>query len=238
MNTLRGTRRAPWPRKEEELDASLQSAREHGTLRWAAEDGAQAIRAFRAQDFDIVLTDLAMPGYSGLQVAEACRRQRPSVKVVMFTAWHLLLDDDQCVHHGVDRLIPKPLRMSSVLEALHQVGNHPRFQRAPRTHVERAAVPRLTMTIETRIIARWGLDVGIGRLRRGERVMILVMLSLAAALGWWFAGLVGTAVGVGLALLAYSVTRQLWALLQASRAFQFIVAGALVILSVVTFVSR
>ena len=68
--------------------------------------------------------------------------------------------------------------------------------------------------------------------------MILVMLSIAAALGWWFAGLVGTAVGAGLALLAYSVTTQLWALLQASRAFQFIVAGALVILSVVTFASR
>ena len=68
--------------------------------------------------------------------------------------------------------------------------------------------------------------------------MILVMLSIAAALGWWFAGLVGAGVGVGLALLAYSVTTQLWALLQESRVFQFIVVGALVILSVVTFASR
>src|SRR5262245_42257116 len=135
MNTLRGTRRAPWPRKEEELDASLQSAREHGTLRWAAEDGAQAIRAFRAQDFDIVLTDLAMPGYSGLQVAEACRRQRPSVKVVMFTAWDLLLDDDQCIDQGVDRVIPTQLRMRAVIDALDEAGSQTRFQRTPRTPV-------------------------------------------------------------------------------------------------------
>src|SRR5438876_10768291 len=49
---------------------------------------------------------------------------------------------------------------------------------------------------------------------------------------------VGAGVGVGLALLAYSVATQLWALLQESKVFQFIVAGALVILSVVTFAVR
>jgi len=68
--------------------------------------------------------------------------------------------------------------------------------------------------------------------------MIFVMLSIAAALGWWLDGPVGTAVGVGIALLAHSVTTELRAWRQASRAFQFIVAGALVILSVVTFASR
>jgi len=94
------------------------------------------------------------------------------------------------------------------------------------------------MTLEASIIAPSGFHVRIGRHRRGEPIMILVMLSIAAALAWWFAGLVGSAVGVGLALLAYSVTRQLWALLQESRAFQFIVAGVFVILIVVTFASR
>ena len=114
-------------------DLLCDTLREHGYAVTAVEDGAQAIRAFRDQDFDIVLTDLAMPGYSGLQVAKACRRQRPSVKVVMFTAWDLLLDDDQCIDHGVDRLIPKPLRMSAVIDALDEVGSQTRFQRTPRT---------------------------------------------------------------------------------------------------------
>ncbi len=114
-------------------DLLCEVLRNYGFMVTAVEDGAQAIRAFRDQDFDIVLTDLAMPGYSGLQVAKACRRQRPSVKVVMFTAWDLLVDDDQCIHHGVDRLIPKPLRMSAVLEALHQLGKPAGFQRSPRT---------------------------------------------------------------------------------------------------------
>jgi len=66
-------------------------------------------------------------------------------------------------------------------------------------------------------------------------VMFLLLLIVAAVGGWWLAGLLGAGVGVGLALLAYSVARQLWALLQESKVFQIIVAGALVILSVVTF---
>ncbi len=65
--------------------------------------------------------------------------------------------------------------------------------------------------------------------------MFLLLLIVAAVGGWWLAGLLGAGVGVGLALLAYSVARQLWALLQESKVFQIIVAGALVILSVVTF---
>ena len=41
----------------------------------------------------------------------------------------LLLDDKQCIHHGVDRLIPKPLGMSTLMEALHDVGKPARYQR-------------------------------------------------------------------------------------------------------------
>src|SRR5947199_10148483 len=69
-------------------------------------------------------------------------------------------------------------------------------------------------------------------------VMFLILLIVAAVGGWWLAGLLVAGVGVGLALLAYSVATQLWALLQESKVFQFIVAGALVVLSVVTFALR
>src|SRR5262245_1392945 len=116
-------------------DLLCDTLRDYGYTVTAVADGAQAIRAFRDQDFDIVLTDLAMPGYSGLQVAKACRRQRPSVKVVMFTAWDLLLDDDQCIDQGVDRVIPTQLRMRAVIDALDEAGSQTRFQRTPRTPV-------------------------------------------------------------------------------------------------------
>ncbi len=67
----------------------------------AVEDGVRAVEAFRWSTFDVVLTDLAMPGLNGLQVAKACKRHRPGVKVVVLTGWDLLLEDAECIAHGV-----------------------------------------------------------------------------------------------------------------------------------------
>jgi len=114
-------------------DLLCEGLRGHGFMVKAVDDGEQAIRAFRSQDFDIVVTDMAMPGYDGLQVAKACKRQRPSVKVVVLTAWDPLLDDQECIEHGVDRLLPKPFEVATVVEALHQVRSASRFQRSSRT---------------------------------------------------------------------------------------------------------
>jgi CheY-like chemotaxis protein len=119
---------------DEDVRAVLcEGLRAKGFMVKAVHDGEQAIRTFRRHDFDIVLTDMAMPGYDGLQVAKACKRQRPAVKVIVLTAWDPLLDDQECIQHGVDLLLPKPFEVETVAQALHQVQSAPRFQRSSRT---------------------------------------------------------------------------------------------------------
>jgi DNA-binding response OmpR family regulator len=51
-------------------------------------DGESALRLVqaRAEPFDLVLTDLAMPGIDGRQVSETVRRYRPSVAVLCMSA--------------------------------------------------------------------------------------------------------------------------------------------------------
>jgi DNA-binding response OmpR family regulator len=95
-------------------------------------DGTQAIRTFRNHEFDVVLTDLTLPGHNGLQVAQACRRQRPSIKVIMLTACEALIDDVDCVDHGIDLLLPKTLGITVILEALHGLRNPVRHHRVSR----------------------------------------------------------------------------------------------------------
>ncbi len=72
-----------------------------------------------------MLTDLAMPGLNGLQVAKACKRHRPGVKVVVLTGWDLLLEDAECIDHGVDMVIAKPVQIHVLTAALRQVIHEP-----------------------------------------------------------------------------------------------------------------
>jgi len=86
-----------------------------------AEDGAEAIARFRAEPFDVVLTDLAMPRVSGWQVARAVKQIAPRVPVVLVTGFGVELSAEERRAHGVDRLLVKPLQIQEILDALAEV---------------------------------------------------------------------------------------------------------------------
>ena len=50
-----------------------------------ATSGEEAVEALDQQDFDLVLTDLKMPGISGLEVLEHAKRRDPSTQVILMT---------------------------------------------------------------------------------------------------------------------------------------------------------
>ncbi len=81
-----------------------------------AQNGTSALAQFARHTIDIVLTDLAMPGLNGLQVAAKCKASRPSVPVVMLTAWDVLVSDEDAADNGVDEMVAKPVRV-------HQLGD-------------------------------------------------------------------------------------------------------------------
>jgi GAF domain-containing protein/CheY-like chemotaxis protein len=81
-------------------------------------DGAAAIARFRAEPFDVVLTDLAMPGLSGWDVARAVRDGDARIPVFIVTGFGVELSDDERREHGVDGVLGKPLRIEDVSDAL------------------------------------------------------------------------------------------------------------------------
>jgi signal transduction histidine kinase/CheY-like chemotaxis protein len=76
-------------------------------------DAVDALQA-RPEDFDIVITDLSMPGMTGTEFAEIARRLRPGLPVVLTTGYAGGLDVEKVRRHGVRELILKP----AVLEVL------------------------------------------------------------------------------------------------------------------------
>jgi signal transduction histidine kinase/CheY-like chemotaxis protein len=83
-----------------------------------ADDGVSGLARFRETPFDLVMTDLAMPGMSGWQVAQAVKAARPQVPVVLVTGWGVEVQPDEMQTHGVDRVMTKPFRFEDVQEVV------------------------------------------------------------------------------------------------------------------------
>jgi GAF domain-containing protein/CheY-like chemotaxis protein len=86
-----------------------------------ADDGASGLARFRESAFDVVMTDLAMPGMSGWQVAQAVKAVRPQVPVVLVTGWGVEVQADQLHAHGVDRVMTKPFRFEDVQDIVASI---------------------------------------------------------------------------------------------------------------------
>lgn len=96
------------------LLADLLRARGHTVL--MAEDGIAGLRAVESARFDMVITDISMPGVDGWAVVSEVRRRSPETKLVIVTGYGGLVD--QVFLGGdadlVDALISKPFNLAEI----------------------------------------------------------------------------------------------------------------------------
>ena len=85
-----------------------------------AADGQEGLRKLEEDDFDLVFTDLGLPGMSGYDVAAAVKKKRPGVPVGLVTGWGATLDPEKAKAHGVDLVLSKPFRFDQVLKLVDQ----------------------------------------------------------------------------------------------------------------------
>ncbi|GBD10371.1 Blue-light-activated protein [bacterium HR23] len=88
-------------------------------------DPTQALEAIGSGEWDAVLTDLAMPGVSGWEVAQHSKKVRPMVPVLLLTGYGDHIDPQQARAHGVDGILGKPVSardMAIALQALVEGG--------------------------------------------------------------------------------------------------------------------
>ena len=85
-----------------------------------AKDGGEGIQLFQEKEFDIVLTDLGMPGMSGWDVCKALKKLRACVPVGMITGWGMELDQTKKEESGLDFVIPKPFDFHQILKVVDE----------------------------------------------------------------------------------------------------------------------
>lgn len=95
--------------------------RRHGMAVVTAENGAQAVEALLAEDFDLILMDNQMPVMNGL---EACRRIRalPTAKarvpIIGLSGGARAVDRDAGLAAGMSDYLPKPITMSGLRDVM------------------------------------------------------------------------------------------------------------------------
>ncbi len=116
----------------------------------AAPSAAVARRRIEAGDFDVVVTDLRMPGESGLDLIAWLRKYDPRIAVLAVTAFGSLETAVQAIRLGAADYIPKPFEPSALLLAV---------DKSLRAHAMRSEIERLRGEVQ----ARYGFDAIVAR---------------------------------------------------------------------------
>jgi len=85
-----------------------------------ATSGSQGIEIFEKNEFDLVFTDLGMPGMSGWQVAEKVKGINGRVPVVLITGWDIRQEESEMKDSYVDLIVHKPFEMDQVLNVVQE----------------------------------------------------------------------------------------------------------------------
>ncbi len=94
-----------------------------------ANDGTEAVDAFKEKDFDLILMDLQMPKMSGFEASAAIRkiekmRGITRTPILALSANVLKGVRDECVKSGMDGYVSKPVRQPELLGAMSQLINN------------------------------------------------------------------------------------------------------------------
>ncbi len=73
----------------------------------------EALQLFTSapHDFDLILTDLTMPGLTGLELSERVKELRPDIPIILFTGYSDQVSKDAAVEAGIAEYCMKPISM-------------------------------------------------------------------------------------------------------------------------------
>jgi DNA-binding NtrC family response regulator len=80
-----------------------------------AADGSRALALLAADEFDVVVSDIRMPGADGLTVLREARARDPEVEVILMTAFATVADAVEAMRQGAYDYLAKPFEPDEAL---------------------------------------------------------------------------------------------------------------------------
>ncbi len=87
----------------------------------AVDDGLQALEALAEAGFDILITDIVMPGLDGIALALKVARDHPNLPILMVTGYSAERQRAHNLEELICRVITKPFSLEQICQAAEEV---------------------------------------------------------------------------------------------------------------------
>lgn len=84
-------------------------------------NGSEAFRKLAKEFFDIVITDVRMPGLTGLDILPGIRKLQPASTILVITAFGSEEIEGKVLERGADAYLEKPVQLHQLKSLIHQL---------------------------------------------------------------------------------------------------------------------
>src|SRR3989304_2889251 len=85
-----------------------------------AKSGDEALEILRQKQYDLIITDIRMPGINGLEMVEHLKTFKPNQKILVITGYGSLETAVKAQHRGVSDYLIKPIDIKSLKNSIRR----------------------------------------------------------------------------------------------------------------------
>jgi len=87
----------------------------------SVEDGSEGFRKLAKENFDLIVTDIRMPGLNGLDILPGLKQIQPSIPIIVITAFGSEEVQRRALERGADAYLEKPLQLDQLRTLIQEM---------------------------------------------------------------------------------------------------------------------
>ena len=87
----------------------------------SVERGTYAFKKLLAEPFDLIITDIRMPGFSGLDILPDLRKLKPDISIMVITAFGSEEVNYKALQRGANAYLEKPIQLEKLSALIHEM---------------------------------------------------------------------------------------------------------------------
>jgi DNA-binding response OmpR family regulator len=88
----------------------------------SVDNGSEAFRRVVRESFDIIITDIRMPGLTGLDILPGLKKLRPEASIIVITAFGSEEVFHKSLERGADAYLEKPIHLNKLRTLIQEMG--------------------------------------------------------------------------------------------------------------------